>query len=111
MDVLSRVLWKVHSKDHAVAATSSRQPAGPRSRQPRYTTIRDTTFELSPMRSTATTSCVQRPWTDHQSSSGAGVRPPPFATTGDPQVSTMRDSSRCGVRVTLDAAPGVKARS
>ena len=47
MMVLSRVLWKVHSK-HAVAALSSRRHAGQRSRQPRYTTIRDATDARRP---------------------------------------------------------------
>jgi hypothetical protein len=35
--------WKVHSKDHAVTALSSRRHTGQRSRDPRYTTIRDAT--------------------------------------------------------------------
>jgi hypothetical protein len=36
------VLWKVHSKDHAMAALYAGR-AVRRSRQPRYTTIRDAT--------------------------------------------------------------------
>ena len=33
------VLWKVHSKNHAVAVLTSQRHAGKRSHEPRYTTI------------------------------------------------------------------------
>jgi len=60
--VLSRVLWKVHSKDHAVAALSSRRHAGQRSRQPRYTTIRDATGVVSTLIKVTTGVVAHTPW-------------------------------------------------
>ena len=35
------VLWKVHSKNHAVAVLTSQRHAGKRSHEPRYTEMMD----------------------------------------------------------------------